>query len=153
MSTTTLQSGYLTDRYAEPSREGTSIETKHRRIATAIPAPETRPVLKASRELFAKVNLYQPPIVWERAEGYQVFDCAGNCWIDFTSTAVMTNAGHGHPAIREAVREPAQKGMLAHFNFPTEQRVELARRLLALCPAHMEKVYFWTIILLLISIM
>ena len=144
MSNTTLQSGYLTDRYAEPSREVTPIKTEHRRIATAIPAPETRAVLEASRELFAQVNLYQPPIVWERAEGYQVFDCAGNCWIDFTSTAVMTNAGHGHPAIREVVREHAEKGMLAHFNFPTGQRVELARRLLALCPAHMEKVYFWT---------
>jgi len=144
MSNTTLPSGYLTDRYSEPSLEVTPIETKHRRIATAIPAPKTRATLEASRELFAQVNLYQPPIVWERAEGYQVFDVAGNCWIDFTSTAVMTNAGHGHPAIREAVRKHADRGMLAHFNFPTEQRVELARRLLALCPAHMEKVYFWT---------
>ncbi len=144
MSNTTLQPSYLNDRFAEPSREVTPLETKHRRIATAIPASETRPVLEASRELFAQVNLYQPPIVWERAEGYQVFDMAGNCWIDFTSTAVMTNAGHGHPTIREAVCEHAKKGMLAHFNFPTKQRVELARRLLALCPAHMEKVYFWT---------
>ncbi len=68
MSTTTLQSDYLSDRYAEPSREIAPIETEHRRIATAIPAPETREVLEASRELFAQVNLYQPPIVWERAE-------------------------------------------------------------------------------------
>ena len=144
MDTTEIIRSYLTDRYTEPSLEGVPVETAHRRINGAIPAPETREVLKASRELFPKVNLYQPPIVWDRAEGYQVWDRAGNCWIDFTSTAVMTNAGHGHPAIREAVAAQANDGMLAHFNFPTEQRIELARRVLGLCPSHMEKIYFWT---------
>jgi len=144
MDTAMPKTSYLTDRYAEPSREGALVETTHRQIVTTIPAPATRVVLEANAELFPKVNLYQPPIVWERAEGYQVYDGAGNCWIDFTSTAVMTNAGHGHPAIREAVRAQAEDGMLAHFNFPTGQRVELARRVLALCPPHMEKIYFWT---------
>ena len=33
--------------------------------------------LAASRELFPRVNQYQPPIAWDRAEGYQVFDAAG----------------------------------------------------------------------------
>jgi len=144
METAETTTDYLTDRCAEPSLEAVPVETAHRRIAGAIPAAETRATLEASRELFPQVNLYQPPIVWDRAEGYQVFDCAGNCWIDFTSTAVMTNAGHGHPAIREAVTAQATGGMLAHFNFPTEQRIELARRVLGLCPNHMEKIYFWT---------
>ena len=112
MDTTEITRSYLTDRYTEPSLEGVPVETAHRRINGAIPAPETRAVLEASRELFPKVNLYQPPIVWDRAEGYQVWDRAGNCWIDFTSTAVMTNAGHGHPAIREAMESGAYTAAL-----------------------------------------
>ena len=34
------------------------------------------------------------PIVWDRAEGFQVYDKWGNTWIDFTSTIFVTNSGH-----------------------------------------------------------
>ena len=135
---------YHHDRFAEPTQPGPHIETEHRRIHTPIPAPQTRDVLDKHRRLFPRVNCYQPPIIWDRAEGYQVFDAAGNCWIDFSSTAVMTNAGHGHPAIRHALETQAREGMLAQFSFPSEQRVELAERMLSVSPPGMEKVYFWT---------
>ncbi|MBN80109.1 MAG: hypothetical protein CMJ70_08220 [Planctomycetaceae bacterium] len=135
---------YHHDRFAEPTQPAPRIETKHRRIQTPIPAPQTRDVLEANRRLFPRVNCYQPPIIWERAEDYQVFDAADNCWIDFSSTAVMTNAGHAHPAIRQALETQAREGMLAQFSFPSEQRVRLAERILNICPPGMEKVYFWT---------
>ncbi|MFP6766822.1 MAG: aspartate aminotransferase family protein [Planctomycetaceae bacterium] len=135
---------YYTDKFATLPTEVTPVETAHRRITTPIPAPETLDVLAASRELFPRVNQYQPPIVWDRAEGFQVFDAAGNCWIDFSSTAVMTNTGHGHPAVREAVARHAADGLLAQFTFPSQQRVDLARKILDLSPPGFEKVYFWT---------
>jgi 4-aminobutyrate aminotransferase-like enzyme len=91
------------------------------------------------------VNCYQPPIIWDRASGYQVFDADGNCWIDFSSTAVMTNTGHGHPAIRAAIAEHARTGLLAQFSFASEIRIRLAEELLKLAPRHCEKVYFWTV--------
>ncbi|MAV36393.1 MAG: hypothetical protein CMJ59_13155 [Planctomycetaceae bacterium] len=137
-------SDYHNDRFAEPPQPGPTIETEHRRIRTPIPAPQTRTVLEKHRQLFPRVNCYQPPVIWERAEGYQVFDTADNCWIDFSSTAVMTNAGHAHPAIRDAIAEQAREGMLAQFSFPSEPRVALAERILRVCPQGMEKVYFWT---------
>ena len=80
------------------------IETKYRRIVTPIPAPDSLDTLQRAAELFPGVNCYQPPVVWDRADGFQVFDANGNCWIDFTSTAVAANTGHGHPAIRAAER-------------------------------------------------
>lgn len=135
---------YYTDKFAQAPLPVAPIHTAHRRLATPIPAPETLEVLEASRDLLPRVNQYQPPVIWERAEGYQVFDGAGNCWIDFSSTAVMTNAGHGHPRIREAVADHASGGMLAHFSFPSRQRVTLAQRILELCPPGFDKVYFWT---------
>jgi len=75
------------------------VETPFRRICTPIPAPETADQMAAAAELFPQANCYQPPVLWDRAEGFQVYDAAGNCWIDFSSTAVMTNTGHGLPAI------------------------------------------------------
>ena len=45
MDTTEIIRSYLTDRYTEPSLEGVPVETTHRHINGAIPAPETREVL------------------------------------------------------------------------------------------------------------
>ncbi len=127
--------------------EATSpIETRYRRIHTALPAPETLDALRKASQLFPQVNCYQPPIVWESADGFTIHDAAGNRWIDFTSTAVMTNTGHGHPAIREAVaRHASEGGLMAQFSFASEIRIALAERLVNLAPAHCDKVYFWTV--------
>jgi 4-aminobutyrate aminotransferase / (S)-3-amino-2-methylpropionate transaminase / 5-aminovalerate transaminase len=120
------------------------IETKYRRIITPIPVPESLDVLRRGARVFPRVNCYQPPVVWDRAEGFQVYDAWGNCWIDFSSTAVMANTGHGHPKIRQALAEHIQRGLLAQFSFASEIRVRLAERLLEIAPSGMEKVYFWT---------
>ena len=120
------------------------IETKYRRIITSIPVPESLDILRRGARVFPRVNCYQPPVVWDRAEGFQVYDAWGNCWIDFSSTAVMANTGHGHPKIRQALAEHIQRGLLAQFSFASEIRVRLAERLLEIAPKGMEKVYFWT---------
>ena len=124
---------------------GPRIETPHRRIVTDLPAPGSLATLENTDRTIPVVNSFQPPIAWERAEGYQVYDGQGNCWIDFTSTAVAANSGHGHPAVRAALAKHVQSGVLAQFNFVSSIRVELAERLLELAPPGMEKVYFWTV--------
>lgn len=127
----------------EPTRP---IETRFRRIHTPLPAPETLELLRKAHRLFPQVNCYQPPIIWDSADGFTVTDPAGNRWIDFTSTAVTTNTGHGHSAIREAVcRHIATDGLMAQFNFASEIRIRLAERLVNLAPKHCDKVYFWTV--------
>ena len=134
----------LENSFRWPPSEGPRIETKYRRIKTALPVPQDVDQLRRAADLFPAVNCYQPPVIWERAEGYQVSDAAGNCWIDFSSTAVMTNSGHGHPKIREAIARYVEEGLLAQFSFHSAQRSELAAELLALAPKGMQKVYFWT---------
>ncbi|MCH7686039.1 MAG: aspartate aminotransferase family protein [Planctomycetes bacterium] len=135
----------LTNAFVYESEETTRIETSHRRIVTPLPVPESIEALQAAAKLFPQVNCYQPPILWDRAEGFQVFDKAGNCWIDFSSTAVTTNTGHAHPAIRKALVQHSESGLLAQFSFASEIRVKLARRLVKLAPPGFEKVYFWTV--------
>ena len=138
------ESASLENSFRWPSREGPKIETAHRRIKTALPVPESVEALRRAADLFPAVNCYQPPIAWDRATGYQVHDAAGNCWIDFSSTAVMTNSGHGHPKIRQAIRDYVDEGSLAQFSFHCELRTTLAEELIELAPDNMEKVYFWT---------
>jgi len=81
------------------------VETRHRRIVTRIPAPGSIPILNDLMRYEPKSMRGELPIVWDRAEGYQVFDAYGNCWIDFTSGIYVANAGHAHPEIRCAVAQ------------------------------------------------
>lgn len=136
----TLPNAFLLTPTAAPR-----IDTAHRRIQSDLPAPGTAPALEQATALFPQVNCYQPPIVWDRADGYQVFDSVGNQWIDFSSTAVTTNIGHGHPKVRAAVSAHAMDGLLAQFNFASEIRIQLASRLVGLAPQGCDQVYFWTV--------
>ncbi len=136
----------LTNTFVHEPQPTPRIETPYRRIRTALPAPETVEDLRKAASLFPVVNCYQPPVIWDSADGFLIRDRAGNQWIDFTSTAVMTNTGHGHPAIRDAVvRHVSGGGLMGQFSFASDIRIELAERLIGLAPSHCDKVYFWTV--------
>jgi 4-aminobutyrate aminotransferase/diaminobutyrate-pyruvate transaminase/4-aminobutyrate aminotransferase/(S)-3-amino-2-methylpropionate transaminase len=70
------------------------VETKFRKIVTPIPAPESVPVLETLRRCEPVSMTGQPPIVWDRADGFQVYDRFGNMWLDWSSGVLVTNAGH-----------------------------------------------------------
>ncbi len=117
------------------------VATKHRRIVTAIPAPGSIPVLKELDRYEPRSLHHELPVVWDRAEGYQVFDAYGNCWIDFTSGIFVTNAGHAHPDIRRAITEQINRKLLHNYTFPSEIRARLARKLVEISPAPLDKVF------------
>lgn len=86
----------------------------------------------------------QPPILWDRAEGFQVQDRFGNRWIDWSSGVLVTNAGHGRREIIDAVVAQAQSGLLHNYCFPSEIRARLAERLADLLPDPLKKVFLLT---------
>lgn len=125
-------------------REVPPVETSLRRIVTAFPVPESIPVLEslAAHEPVAMQG--QPPVLWDRAVGFQVFDPYGNCWIDWSSGVLIANAGHGHPAIVEAIRDAAEKQLLTTYAFPSVIRAKLVERLSALVPEKLHKIFLLT---------
>lgn len=91
------------------------VETKYRRIATPLPHPESLATLETLRK-FEPVSMRgQPPLVWERAEDFSVFDKYGNRWIDWSSGVLVTNAGHGAPEIKKAIVDQVQSGQVLCF--------------------------------------
>ena len=118
--------------------------SKWRRIVTEIPAPDSIPVLEKLLQFEPKAMTGLPPIVWERALGFQVFDKSGNSWIDFSSGVLVTSAGHSHPKIVAAIVEQAQSGLIHNYCFPQEPRARLAERIAGLLPAPLDKVFLLT---------
>ncbi len=74
-------------------------------------------------------NYARPAITLARGRGTQVWDDAGNCYLDFTSGIAVSALGHCHPHWVQAVQR--QAGELIHVSnlFRNPQQGELARRL------------------------
>jgi acetylornithine/N-succinyldiaminopimelate aminotransferase len=76
------------------------------------------------------VNSYARfPVEFVRGEGARLWDAAGEEYLDFLCGISVTNIGHCHPRVVQAVRE--QAGRLMHVSnlFYTEPAMRLARRL------------------------
>ncbi len=110
------------------------VKTKFRTICTAIPVPESLPIFERLRLSEPRSMAGQPPILWHKAENATVFDRWGNRWIDWSSGVLITNAGHGHPAIIAAMREVLDRPLLATYVFPHEGRSTLVHMLSELSP-------------------
>jgi 4-aminobutyrate aminotransferase-like enzyme len=127
-----------------PPRAVSRIETKYRRIVTPIPVPESIPILEELRRHEPEAMGGQPPVIWDRAEGVNVFDRWGNMWLDWSSGVLITNAGHGRAEIAEAIIEQARKPLLTNYCFPSEIRSALVRKLVEISPAPLEKAFLLT---------
>ena len=117
------------------------VETAYRRIVTEVPVRESVPLLEKLARLEPLAMRGLPPVVWDRAEGFQAFDAWGNCWIDWSSGIVVANAGHGRQEICYAIAAQAGRRLLTNYCFPSEIRAQLLERLAALLPPPLEKVF------------
>lgn len=115
------------------------VETKHRRIVTAIPAPGTEEVMRRIARYECSDAIDQPPLIWDRAQGHKIYDPWGNVWIDFSSTIFVTNCGHAHPHIVAALKAQADK-LLHAYNYPTIVRADYCEKLIGFTPDYLEKV-------------
>ena len=122
-------------------RKVAKVSTKYRRIVTDIPAPASVALLEKLRAEEARSMRGQPPVIWHRASGVNVYDPYGNMWLDFSSGVLITNAGHGHPAIAKAVIETAQRSLLATYCFANEPRAGLVAKLAEVAPEPVKKVF------------
>ena len=79
----------------------------------------------------------QLPLVWHSASGSKIFDKDGNSWIDLTSSIFVTNCGHCHPKMVEALSQGVHK--LSHaYTYPTEERAIYLRKLIDSSPKELE---------------
>lgn len=117
------------------------IKTKYRSIVTKIPVPESLPILERVYETESHSMHGQLPIIWDRAEGVQVYDSWGNKWLDFSSTIFVTNAGHGNKRIVEALNKVINKPLLHTYTFTSPERFEYLNYLIANTPKQFEKAF------------
>jgi 4-aminobutyrate aminotransferase/(S)-3-amino-2-methylpropionate transaminase len=121
-----------------------NIQSKYRQILTSLPAPGSIPILESLQRNEPRAMLCQPPVVWDRAKNFQIFDASGNIWLDWTSGVLVANVGHSHPKVKQAIIEAVQNDLLHTFAFPSKSRENLVSALRAKSPPPLDKVYLFT---------
>jgi 4-aminobutyrate aminotransferase / (S)-3-amino-2-methylpropionate transaminase / 5-aminovalerate transaminase len=120
------------------------VETRYRKIATDIPAPGSIPVLEQLAKYEPLAMRGQPPILWDHADGFQVYDSYGNKWIDWSSGVLIANAGHGRKEVVDAVANQANGKLLTNYCFPNTKRAQFVEKLAAALPEPLKKVFLLT---------
>ena len=134
----------MAKQYDLTSRSVPAVSTGLRRIQTPLPVPESLPILETLARLEPLAMRGQPPVVWDRAEGFQVFDAFGNCWIDWSSGVLITNAGHNRQQVADAIHQQVSSGLLTNYCFPSSIRAKLVERLASILPQQLDKIFLLT---------
>jgi 4-aminobutyrate aminotransferase/(S)-3-amino-2-methylpropionate transaminase len=130
--------------YSITPKRVSRIETLFRRIVTEFPVPQSVAILEKLQAYEPTAMRGQPPVIWDHAEGFQVYDRWGNKWIDWSSGVLITNAGHGRQEIVDAIIQQASSKLLTNYCFPSEIRLRLVEKLAQMLPEPLKKVFLLT---------
>ena len=86
--------------------------TKAPDIRTTPPGPKAKEIVERDSQ-FVATTTKTSPIVAKRARGSIVEDVDGNVYVDFTCGIGVTNVGHCHPEVVDAIKK--QSSELIHF--------------------------------------
>src|ERR1700761_5432228 len=81
---------------------------------------------------------------FERAEGIYMYDSAGKSYIDLISGIGVSNLGHSHPKVIDAVKQQVDKYMhlMVYGEYVQTPQVRFAERLISVFPPNLQSVYF-----------
>lgn len=130
--------GYLFDRTPQNVPH---VQTDYRSISTQIPAPGTVEILNDLDTFESRSMLGQLPIIWDKALDFNIFDIAGNKWIDFTSTIFVTNVGHANENVISAIKETLEQNLFHSYAYATQIRAKYIKALVEATPPQFEKAF------------
>ena len=80
----------------------------------------------------------------ERAKGVRLYDPRGASYIDLVSGVSVSNIGHAHPAVVDAIKEQAENytHLMVYGEFVQAPQVRYATLLAAQLPCSLQSVYF-----------
>jgi 4-aminobutyrate aminotransferase len=106
-----------------------------------LPGPRSRELFERWRKAEAQCTGYQAPVVWDHARGVVVTDVDGNTFLDWTSGVLVTNVGHCHPALVQAIQQASEK-LLNNYECLNEPRVIAAEKLTSVLPRPLDRCFF-----------
>ncbi len=117
------------------------INTNFRNINSQIPAPGTKELFQRLDAVESRSMHGQLPIAWAKAKGFNVFDIADNCWIDFTSTIFVANVGHSNQKVINAIKKTCENPLLSCYAYSNPIRANYIEELIRFAGHNFEKAF------------
>ena len=117
------------------------IKTKNRFIHTLIPAPGTKDLFKSLSKVESRSMHGQMPIAWDKAKNFNIFDIAGNKFIDFTSTIFVANIGHSNPRLIKYIKLALSKNFLHSYAYINKIREKYIKKLILFAGKNFQKAF------------
>jgi 4-aminobutyrate aminotransferase len=111
------------------------------RVQCQLPGPRSKELFDRWAKAEAQCTGYQARVCWDHAQGVVVTDVDGNTFIDWTSGVLVTNVGHSHPHLVEAVQAAAAR-LMNNYECLNQPRVQAAEKLVQILPRHLDKCFF-----------
>jgi 4-aminobutyrate aminotransferase-like enzyme len=111
-----------------------------RRLGAAVPRPDGRSLAARRAAAFGpamEALFYDVPVEVARAEGVWITDTAGRRHLDVYNNVPCV--GHGHPRVTAAISRQGRR-INTHMRYLHPAAIELAERLVALCPPELDTV-------------
>ena len=124
-----------------PLKKIFKIKTKNRNIKTSIPAPGTEKILKKLKLIESRSMHGQLPIVWKKAKNFNIYDMAGNKFIDFTSTIFVANIGHSNSELIKRLKKTLDNNLLSTYSFASEIRTKYLEKLVKFAGNKFQKAF------------
>lgn len=92
----------------------------------------------------AQTSPAPPMLDVSHAEGIYIYDQSGKPYIDFISGIAVSNTGHRHPKVIEAIRAQSEKYLhvMVYGEFIQGPQVQLAQKIASLLPQPLQSIYF-----------
>ena len=104
-------------------------------VTDELPGPKSKEMHERASGIMkgysSQVKLF--PVCFEKGEGVTLTDVDGNVYLDFSSGIYVTNLGHCHPKVSEAVAKYAKQLMNCH-DFTTPVKTALLEKLIDVLP-------------------
>jgi 4-aminobutyrate aminotransferase len=114
------------------------------KIVVTPPGPKAKSMIERDSKTLSQSLTRTSPLVGVETDGVYVKDIDGNVYLDFGCGIAVTNVGHRHPKVIEAVKK--QMDVCDHVNscdYYTVPQIEYAEKLFPLIPIREEKRIFF----------
>tara|TARA_A100001015_G_C15011446_1_gene723297 strand:+ start:31 stop:1359 length:1329 start_codon:yes stop_codon:yes gene_type:complete len=117
------------------------IKTKNIFIKTKIPAPGTQQLLNNLEKNESRSMHGQLPLAWSKAKNFNIYDIAGNKFIDFTSTIFVANIGHSNPDLVKSIKKTLNTNLIHSYAYINKIRNAYLKKLISFAGRNFDKAF------------
>ena len=117
------------------------LNTKFRTVKTQLPCPGSKEIVLELAKYESRSMHGQIPLVWDHASDFNIWDSAGNRWIDFTSTIFVANVGHSNKNVLNKVKAVLEDEIISTYAYPNKFKALYIKKLVQFSGKDFEKAF------------